>query len=409
MKNINELIAQIELENVGNSKIIDETALFNQKKVLDAFRENRVSSRHFAPTNGYGYDDQGRDMLAKLICSIFHTEAAIVSPLIANGTHALSLCLFGILRPGDTMLSVTGKPYDTLNEVIGGKGIGSLSDFGIKYTQTEYKDGKPDINEVKKVVNIYRPKLIFIQRSKGYLWQDALSVEEIGKFIAELRLFAPDTVVMVDNCYGEFTEKFEPSNAGADIIAGSMIKNIGGGLAPTGGYIAGKEQYVDLIARRLTAPSLGAEVGSYFAGYQSFFQGIFLAPSIVKNAMKGCMLASSLFSALGYETLPKGGEIPSDIICAIKFKSESELIEFCRGIQKASPIDSNAIPYPWDMPGYEHQVIMAAGTFVQGGSLELTADAPLKPPYIGYLQGGLTYEHVKLALADICDNMTRND
>lgn len=400
---IEKFINQIEKEEAENFAKIEKIALVNQEKVLSAFRENKISSRHFNPTNGYGYDDVGRDALCRLFADIFKAEDAIVSPLITSGTHALTLALFGILRPNDTLLAATGRPYDTLEEVINGEGIGSLRDFGISYMQCEYTNEIFDYDTIEKV----KPKLIIVQRSKGYAWQNALSIEKIAVFCAKIKEISPDSIIMMDNCYGEFVETKEPIEAGADIVVGSMTKNPGGGLAPTGGYIAGKKQLIEQIGRRLTAPSLGMEVGSYFSSYLPFYQGIFLAPSVVSSAVKGCYLASKVFSHLGYETLPSNG-LPGDIICAIKFNTEEELISFCRSVQKISPIDSHVTPYPWDMPGYSHQVIMAAGTFVQGATLELSADAPIKPPYIGYMQGGLTYQHAKLALIQILKDMNIN-
>lgn len=396
-----ELIRKAEESSADIFRQIEDTALFNQKKVLTAFSKNRISSSHFMPSTGYGYDDRGRDTLNKLFADIFSAEDAIVSPLIANGTHAISLVLFGILRPGDTLLSVSGKLYDTLDEVINGQNIGSLRDFGINFDKIEYKCGIYNDEAITEYLQSSKPKAIFIQRSKGYGWQNSIDLDKMKQIISLLKALSPQSVIVVDNCYGEFCEKIEPTEIGADIAVGSLIKNPGGGIAPTGGYIVGKAELIDLVARRLTAPSLGKEVGSYYAGYQPFYQGLFLAPSTVKNALKGCVLAANIFSVLGFDTLPTAGELPQDIICAIKFMEQSKLIKFCQAVQRIAPIDSYATPEPWDMPGYNHQVIMSAGTFVQGGSLELTADAPIKEPYIGYLQGGLTYEHIKLAVAEI--------
>ncbi len=375
---------------------IDEIATFNQLKVLEAFQYNSVGQRHFAQTNGYGYDDIGRDTLCKLFAQIFGAEKAIVSPLIVSGTHALTLALYGILRPGNEMLAITGSPYDTLKEVIIGEDNGSLKDFGIKYNQIQLNDGKIDINKVLSSLN-EDTKLIFIGRSRGYEWRNALSVEDIAAAVKAIRHFNNDICIMVDNCYGEFIEKIEPTQVGADIIVGSLIKNPGGGIAPTGGYICGKGQYIDKIASRVTSPSIGMEVGSYAYGYKDFYQGIFLAPHTVAQAIKGSMLVGQVYSDLGFETMPLPGEKCGDIIRSIKFDTQEQLIDFCRAIQEASPIDSNVVPFPWDMPGYDHQIIMAAGTFVAGASIELSADSPIKEPYIAYMQGGLTYEHVKIA------------
>ncbi len=375
---------------------IDEISMANQMKVLQAFRDNNVGQRHFSQTNGYGYDDIGRDTLCRLFAQIFGCESAIVSPLIVSGTHALSLSLYGILRPGDEMLAITGSPYDTLKEVICGQGNGSLKDFGINYNEIQLKDGKINTDILSDNITD-KTKLVFIGRSRGYEWRDALSIDDISFAIKQIRNVKENVCIMVDNCYGEFLDKIEPTEVGADIIAGSLIKNPGGGIAPTGGYICGKKEYIDLIANRLTAPSIGMEVGSYSYGYKDYYQGLFMAPHVVANALKGSMLMGQVFHDLGFDTMPKPGAKCNDIIRSIKFETKEQLIDFCRAVQEVSPIDSNVVPFPWDMPGYEHQVIMAAGTFVAGASIELSADSPIKEPYIAYLQGGLTYEHVKIA------------
>ncbi len=375
---------------------IDEISMANQMKVLQAFRDNNVGQRHFSQTNGYGYDDIGRDTLCRLFAQIFGCESAIVSPLIVCGTHALSLSLYGILRPGDEMLAITGSPYDTLKEVICGQGNGSLKDFGINYNEIQLKDGKINTDILSDNITD-KTKLVFIGRSRGYEWRDALSIDDISFAIKQIRNVKENVCIMVDNCYGEFLDKIEPTEVGADIIAGSLIKNPGGGIAPTGGYICGKKEYIDLIANRLTAPSIGMEVGSYSYGYKDYYQGLFMAPHVVANALKGSMLMGQVFHDLGFDTMPKPGTKCNDIIRSIKFETKEQLIDFCRAVQEVSPIDSNVVPFPWDMPGYEHQVIMAAGTFVAGASIELSADSPIKEPYIAYLQGGLTYEHVKIA------------
>ncbi len=375
---------------------IDEISMANQMKVLQAFRDNNVGQRHFSQTNGYGYDDIGRDTLCRLFAQIFGCESAIVSPLIVCGTHALSLSLYGILRPGDEMLAITGSPYDTLKEVICGQGNGSLKDFGINYNEIQLKDGKINTDILSDNITD-KTKLVFIGRSRGYGWRDALSIDDISFAIKQIRNVKENVCIMVDNCYGEFLDKIEPTEVGADIIAGSLIKNPGGGIAPTGGYICGKKEYIDLIANRLTAPSIGMEVGSYSYGYKDYYQGLFMAPHVVANALKGSMLMGQVFHDLGFDTMPKPGTKCNDIIRSIKFETKEQLIDFCRAVQEVSPIDSNVVPFPWDMPGYEHQVIMAAGTFVAGASIELSADSPIKEPYIAYLQGGLTYEHVKIA------------
>ncbi len=402
--NTEVLIEKCEELAQNQFKTLDKIALHNQKKVLDAFRKNKISAMHFQHTNGYGYDDIGRDTLNTLFSDIFGGEASIVSPLIANGTHTITLALFGLLRPYDKLVSITGKPYDTMVEVIEGTNIGSLKDYLVDYQQIDMKNDDFDYENIK-IALLEKPKLVFIQRSKGYLWRNSLSIDRIGKIIKFVKDISPNTLVLVDNCYGEFVEKIEPTSVGADVIVGSMIKNPGGGLAPTGGYICGKKELIEQISYRLTAPSLGLEVGSYYASYQPFYQGLFLAPTTVRNALKGNVLTSYLFKELGYDTCPSAGNNPTDIIVSIKLNTAEELVSFCQNVQKASPIDSFALPEPWDMPGYADQVVMAAGTFVQGASLELTADGTIKDPYIVYMQGGVTYEHTKIALAEIINNL----
>lgn len=403
MENIKEYIENCEELAKNEFKLLDNIALFNQKKVLDAFRKNKINPTHFCGTSGYGYDDVGRDTLCKLFSDILCTESAIVSPLIANGTHAITLALFGLLRPNDLMLSIAGKPYDTLDEVINGKGNGSLADFGVKYQQIDLLNDTFDYDQIAEKVKTLRPKVVFIQRSKGYAWREAFSVYVIEKAIKLVKDIDKDAIVVVDNCYGEFVEDKEPSEVGADVIIGSLIKNIGGGIAPTGGYVAGKSQFIEQISYRMTAPSLGMEVGSYISGYLQYYQGLFLAPSTVKNALKGSVLAGYALREFGYETMPKIGQMPYDIIKSIKFNNREEMIKFCQLIQQYSPVDSYVTPEPWGMPGYNDEVIMAAGTFVQGASLELTADGAVREPYVAYLQGGLTYEHYKIVLTEIVE------
>lgn len=397
--NISEFVDKTEAKCRAQFARIDETAYKNQKKVLDAFRTHKIALRHFAPTSGYGYDDVGRDTLNALYADVLDAEKAVVSPLIASGTHALTVALFAVLRPGDTMLSVTGEPYDTLHDVIDGKGIGSLREFGIRFESVDLKNDRIDSDAVKSAVKKLNPQWIFIQRSRGYNWRDALSIDEIAGAIADIRRYA-DCPVMVDNCYGEFVETVEPCAVGADLVAGSLIKNIGGGLAPTGGYVAGKAAYVDQAAYRLIAPGIGTEVGSYAAGYRLFYQGLFLAPHITAQAIKTSVLFGAAFSSFGYETMPAPDTDCKDIIRSIRFRTPEEVIAFCQAVQYSSPVDSFAVPEPWDMPGYDAPVIMAAGAFVQGASIELSADSPIRPPYVAYLQGGLTYEHGKIALAE---------
>lgn len=377
---------------------IDNISLYNQEKVLNAFQNNAVQARHFNGTTGYGYDDIGRDTLGKVFANTFNTETAIVSPNILSGTHALTLVLFGLLRPKDTLLSICGDLYDTLADVINGKNIGSLRDFDINFDKIELKNNDFDIDKIMNYLKTnLSTKLVFIQRSRGYSWRDALSIEKIQKVIKVIKKDYPNMIIAVDNCYGEFVEKLEPTDVGADVICGSLIKNPGGGIAQTGAYIAGKANVVEQIGYRMTSPSIGTEVGSYQTGYLSFYQGFFMAPHIVANAKKSSVLFGQVFNDLGYETMPEPNNDCYDIIRSIKFNTAEELIEFIRAIQAASPVDSNVVPYPWEMPGYEDKVIMAAGAFVQGSSIELSADSPIKAPYIAYLQGGLTFEHAKLA------------
>lgn len=401
--NISKFINECESNLKDIFADLDETALYNERKVLNAFKNNSVAQRHFAGTNGYGYDDIGRDVLCKIYAEVLGGEKAIVSPLFVSGTHALSTMLFGSLKKGEKFLSVSGMPYDTLTDVIQGDNIGSLKDFGIDFENIDLitENGKFDFNfeKIKSKIKSEKISAIFIQRSRGYSDRNALSCSDIKKIIDFVKNIDDKIIVMVDNCYGEFVEKIEPLDVGADVIAGSLIKNIGGGLAPTGGYIAGKSTIVDSCAGRLTAPSIGFEVGSYAFGYTQFYEGLFLAPCVVKNALKSCCMFSEAYKKLGYKTLPDLSKSkPYDIVTSIVFNDKQKLIDFCRAIQECSPVDSNLLLEPWDMPGYHHQVIMAAGTFVAGSSIELSADAPIKEPYIVYVQGGLTYEHAKIAL-----------
>ena len=394
---IDMIMMDAELDAVEQFGKIKSVALLNQKKVLDAFRKNNVSERHLKGSTGYGYGDIGRDTLCSVYADVFHADAAIVSPLITSGTHALAIGLFGLLRPNDTLLSITGKPYDTLDSIINGNEVGGMKEYGIKYREVKLVEGQFDYGAIEKAIYDYRPKVVFITRSRGYSDRNALSVEDIGACIDFVKSVDSKAIVFVDNCYGEFVEYLEPTDVGADLIAGSLIKNIGGGLAPSGGYLAGKQQYVDATANRLTAPGIGMEVGSYAYGYQYFYQGLFMAPHVVANALQSSVLFGKVFSSIGYDTIPSPDADCFDIIRSIKFDSEDELVAFIREIQKVSPIDSNVVPYPWDMPGYQDKVIMAAGTFVGGASIELSADAPIKEPYIAYLQGALTYEHAYIA------------
>jgi len=399
----NLIVKESENELADQYARLDDIALHNQEKVLKAFQNNAIQARHMFGTTGYGYDDSGRDTLCKIYANIFNTESAIVSPSIVSGTHALTLMLFGVLRPNDKLLAVSGMPYDTLTDVISGKNIGSLADFGVKFDHIELKTNNDltpefDYESIEKALKNEPIKAIFAARSRGYSLRQAISVEKLEELIKFVKKISPNTLVLIDNCYGEFVEKIEPTDVGADLIAGSLIKNIGGGIAPTGGYIAGKSDLVTLCAYRLTAPSLGLEEGSYAYGYLPYYQGLFLAPETTKNALKSSLLFAKTFTKLGFETLPRDNMIPYDIVTSIKLNSEQKLIDFCGAIQEVSPIDSNVKPYPWDMPGYQNQVIMAAGAFVQGSSIELSADGPIKEPYIAYVQGALTYEHAKIAV-----------
>ena len=401
MLSVNEIIRNAEASAQELFKLINEDiSVYNQKKVLDAFRECKVSYHHFNPTTGYAYDDAGREKLAEVFAKVFGAEKAIVSPNIVSGTHALTVALFGLLKAGDTLVGATGAPYDTLQEVIGGENNGSLRDYGINYKEFALKNDKIDIESVSEYLRERKPAVVMITRSRGYSWRDALSVEEIGEAVKAFRKAYAGVTVLVDNCYGEFVGKTEPTEVGADVIAGSLIKNPGGGLAPTGGYIAGKEAAITRIGYRLTAPSIGTEVGSYYQSYMPFFEGLFFAPSVVASALKGAILAANALGSLGYDVKPATGEMPRDIICSVKFNAREPMISFIQGIQYASPVESYATPEPWAMPGYDDEVIMAAGTFVQGASIELSSDAPVREPYIAYLQGGLTYQHCKIALAE---------
>ena len=387
---------------------IDGIALQNTERMLDLYHKHRVAVQHFNPTTGYGYGDIGRDTLEAVYADVFGTEAAIVRPHITSGTHALSLCLFGLLLPGDELLSVTGKPYDTMDGVIGisEAGVGSLREMGVTYAQVEMTDTGLDLHAIAQVL---RPetKIVYVQRSRGYAMRPALFPGDIAPLRELLTQKQSKAYIVVDNCYGEFTQPKEPTHYGADVCVGSLIKNPGGGLAPTGGYIAGPQTAIDRIAGRLTAPSVGLEVGSYAASYQPFYQGLFMAPHVVAQAMKTAVLAAALFESLGIPTTPGVDEERGDIIQALELGTPERLIAFCQGIQTASPVDSMALPEPWDMPGYQEQVIMAAGTFVSGASIELSADAPLREPYVVYLQGGLSYSHGKIALMKTLDYMEK--
>ncbi len=408
--NINEKIlnftAEIENEIKGLFEEIESTAWLNQLKVLKAMQKNNLSDIHFAATTGYGYNDLGRETLENIYTDVFETESALVRPQIISGTHALTTALFGNLRYGDELLSPVGKPYDTLDGVIGIRETkGSLAYHGISYKQVDLKEN--DEIDFEKIVQSIseKTKMVTIQRSKGYAWRHSLTVDEIKKIIECVKNVRKDIICMVDNCYGEFVDIIEPSQVGADLVVGSLIKNPGGGLAPVGGYIVGKEEYVENSAFRLTSPGLGKEVGPTLGVVSSMIQGLFLAPNVVCSSVKGAVFASKIFERLGFEVNPNSTEKRSDIVQAIKMKNSKNIISFCKGIQKGAAVDSFVSPEPWDMPGYDCQVIMAAGAFNQGSSIELSADAPIKEPFAVFLQGGLTWEHAKSGIIIALNNM----
>ncbi len=396
-------IDECEKECEPYFKKAEEIASFNQMKVMKAFYDNRVSDAHFAETTGYGYDDLGRDTLDKVYAKVFGAEDALVRHSFISGTHTLSTMLFGVMRPGDTLLAVTGKPYDTLEEVIGiagEKGNGSLLDFGVNYEQIDLlDDGTPDYKKIEDRLNKGFIKACLIQRSKGYAVRPSYTAEEVGEIAMKIKAISPETVVMVDNCYGEFVCENEPTAYGADLIAGSLIKNPGGGLALTGGYIAGRADLVEKCAYRLTSVGIGKECGASLGFNRSMYQGLFLAPHTVLQAVKAAILCSAIYKKLGFSVLPEPDGVRGDIIEAITFGKPEGVIAFCKGIQAGAPVDSFVSPEPWDMPGYSDQVIMAAGAFVQGASIEFSADGPIKPPYTAYMQGGLTYESARLGIA----------
>ena len=403
-----ELGEKYEKELEERFKKIDETAEYNQLKVIKAMQDNRLSDIHFASSTGYGYNDIGRETLESVYASVFNTEDALVRPQITCGTHALTIALSAILRPGDELLSPVGKPYDTLEGVIGiHPSTGSLAEFGITYRQVDLlPDGGFDYEGIKAAIN-EKTKLVTIQRSKGYQTRPTLSVERIGELISFIKGIKPGVAVMVDNCYGEFVEKIEPTDVGADMCVGSLIKNPGGGLVASGGYIAGKKEYIEKCAYRLTAPGLGKEVGATLGINQSMFQGLFLAPTVVASALKGAIFAARIFENLGYLCIPNGTEERYDIIQAVTLGSAEKLIAFCGGIQAASPVDSFVVPEGWAMPGYTSDVIMAAGNFIQGSSIELSADGPITEPYAVYFQGGLTWYHAKLGILSALDRVLK--
>ncbi len=393
---------------------IDETAAFNQIKVLNVFSKHRVSEAHLGYSTGYGYDDLGRDTLEKIYADVFHTERALVRHTIVSGTHALCSCLFGMLRPGDTLVSATGAPYDTLEEIIGKRGNSnaSLKEWGIDYKEVPLTpDGFIDLDALECAISDKSVRVVELQRSKGYAWRPSYTLSDMEAAISLIKKKRPDVAVMVDNCYGEFVEKQEPTQIGADIIAGSLIKNPGGGLALTGGYLAGKAELVEQISYRLTSPGIGSEVGASLGMNRHMYQGFFMAPHTVAQALKTAVFTAKMFELLGFDVSPKADDVRGDIIQSVKFNDPDLLCAFCRGIQRGAPIDSFVTPEPWDMPGYENQVIMAAGAFVSGASIEISADGPIRPPYAAYMQGGLTFESGKLSVlcaANNIKNLTSN-
>ena len=405
-KELINLAEEVEEELTEEFKKIDKIKEYNSIKVLKAFQENRISDMHFGTTTGYGYGDAGRDTIEKVFAKCLGAEDALVRNQFISGTHALTIALFAMLRPGDTMLSINGKPYDTLDSVIGiEENASSLKSYGIKYEQIDLIGNSFDTEKIVERAKKGNVKLICMQRSKGYAIRKSLSLKAIKDIIAEIKKVNKDAIIMVDNCYGEFVDTIEPLEIGADIIVGSLIKNLGGGIAPNGAYIAGKKELVELAAERLTAPGLGKEAGPSLGANRQFLQGLFLAPQVVANSLKTAVFASRMLEKLGYNVEPKYNEKRTDIVQTIEFGNPEQLIRFCQGIQKGSPVDSDSIPEPWEMPGYTDKVIMAAGTFIQGSSIELSCDAPIRPPYVAFMQGGLTYEYGKIGVLTAINNI----
>ena len=404
-----ELVWSAERYLEGEFRKADSIEMVNQQRVLEAFWQERVSARHFSPTTGYGYDDIGRDTLDRVFAHALMAEKALVRPQFVNGTHAIFTALAGLVEPGERILSITGEPYDTLLEAIGVRGDApnSLKRLGVSFQSISLTEkGKIDLDAIR-AVSLDNVKIVYAQRSRGYAWREAVTMAQLKEAIDCVREKFPDALVLVDNCYGEFVEATEPTAQGADIIAGSLIKNPGGGLAPTGGYIAGREDLVDRIAQRYTVPGMGAEVGSYSGDYRLFYQGLFLAPHVTAQCVKGAALFARVFEQMNIMTMPKHDAQRSDIIQAVQFPDAESLVAFCRSMQKAAPVDSFVSPEPWDMPGYEDQVVMAAGAFVQGATTELSADGPIREPYTAYLQGALTYAHARIACMMACDELIR--
>ncbi|SFA72616.1 MULTISPECIES: methionine gamma-lyase family protein [unclassified Bacillus (in: firmicutes)] len=404
---LQELAKEVEQQISEVHKGIDERIESNQFRVLTSYQKNKVSDSHFIPSTGYGYDDTGRDTLESIYAEVFGGEMGLVRPQIISGTHAISIALFGVLRPGDELLYITGKPYDTLEEIVGirGNGVGSLKEFGIGYNSVPLTDlGGIDYDAVAKAIKP-NTKMIGIQRSKGYATRPSYTVAQIKEMIQFVKEIKSDVVVFVDNCYGEFVEELEPCHVGADLMAGSLIKNPGGGLAKTGGYIVGKKQWVEACSYRMTSPGIGAEAGASLYSLQEMYQGFFLAPHVVGQALKGAVFTAAILEKLGMNSSPKWNAIRTDLIQSVQFNDRDKMVAFCQAIQFASPINSHVTAYPAYMPGYEDDVIMAAGTFIQGASIELTADGPIRPPYVAYVQGGLTYSHVKIAVCLALDRL----
>ncbi len=401
-----KLAAKVEKEIQGEFAKLEETAFLNQAKVLHAMQKHGLSEMHFGKTTGYGYDDPGREIIEKIYSDIFDTEDALVRIQFVNGTHALSATLFGILRPGDKVISINGKPYDTLCGVIGiNPNASSLDKWGVSYDQIELKDNTFDDESIVKYLENNKVKMVMIQKSKGYAWRNSLCNEEIERVVTKIKKVSPQTLVMVDNCYGELVELTEPTESGADIVVGSLIKNLGGGLAEMGSFVVGKKALVELVAESLTCPGIGKECGATLGQNKNILQGLFLSPNVVKESLKTAIFTAKICEELGYEVMPKYNDKRTDIIQAIKFNDPDKLIKFIQGIQAGSPVDNKVRPMPWSMPGYEDEVIMAAGTFVQGASIELSADSPIRAPYVAYMQGGLTYLSGKIAVLKALQNI----
>lgn len=404
--NVVELSKKVEKDVEEVFKQIDEVCEYNTAKVLSAFQKYNISDMHFGSTTGYGYGDVGRDTIEKVFAEVLGAEDCLVRSQFISGSHALTVALFAFLRPGDTMLSICGKPYDTLDKVIGiEENNSSLKSFGVKYEQIDMIDDDFDYEKIKNRVLQGNVKLIEIQRSRGYSTRRSITLDKIEKVVKLIKENNKDIIIMIDNCYGEFVEKYEPTSFGADVIVGSLIKNLGGGIAPNGGYIAGRSDLVELAAERLTVPGQGKEVGPSLGMNRYILQGLFMAPSVVKSSLKTAVFASKMLEVLGYNVVPRYNEKRSDIVQTIEFGDKDKVIKYCQGIQKGSPIDSNSVPEPWDMPGYTDQVIMAAGAFTQGSSIELSCDAPIRPPYIAFMQGGLTYEYGKIGVMRAVSNL----